>query len=127
MLTRKRRAQLLHDRIVVEAFDRLHRNAVALNRIRDAGARRLVVDQHGACAAYPVFASEMGSRQAAMLAQEIGQMGARLDQRLDLASIHAQRNRRHDANTCTKARLTAAPATPPPTSSTPLTHPPPPL
>src|SRR5262249_46461853 len=56
-----------------------------------------------------------------MLAQEIGQMGARLDQRLDLASVHAQRNRHHDANTCIKARVTAAAAMLCSTASRPLT------
>src|SRR6516165_7025853 len=80
----------------------------ALNRVGEAGARRLIIDQHGACATYAVLASEMGPRQAAMLAQEIGQMGARLDQRLDLPSVHAQRDWRHGASTCTRARVTTA-------------------
>src|SRR5215470_6368815 len=110
MLTRKCRAKLLHDRIGLKAFDRLHRKAVALNRVGEAGARRFIIDQHGACAAYAVLAPEMGPRQAAMLAQEIGKMGAWLDQRLDLPPVHAQRDWRHGASTCIKARVTAAAA-----------------
>src|SRR5262249_29205927 len=121
MLTRKCRAELLHDRVGVEAFDRLHRKAVALNRIGDAGARRFIIDQHGTCAAYAVLAPEMGPRQAAMLAQEIGKMGARLDQRLDLPPVHAERDWRHGANTCIKARVTTAVAMPCSTASSPLT------
>src|SRR5262252_10579111 len=121
MLTRKCRAKLLHDRIGVKAFDRLHRKAVALNRVGEAGARRFIIDQHGACAAYAVLAPEMGPRQAAMLAQEVGKMGARLDQRLDLPPVHAQRDWRHGANTCIKARVTTAVAMPCSTASSPLT------
>src|SRR5216684_8297333 len=121
MLTRKCRAQLLHDRIGAEAFDRLHRKAVALNRVGEAGARGLIIDQHGARATYAVLASEMGPRQAAMLAQEIGQMGARLDHRLDLPPVHAQRDWRHGASTCIRARVTTAVAMLCSTASSPLT------
>src|SRR5215472_14935233 len=121
MLTRKCRAKLLHDRIGVKAFDRLHRKAIALNRVGEAGARRLIIDRHNARATYAVLASEMGPRQAAMLAQEIGQMGARLDQRLDLPPVHAQRDWRHGASTCIKARVTTAVAMLCSTASSPLT------
>src|SRR5262249_32081733 len=74
------------------------------------GARRLIVDQHGAGTAHAVLASEMGSRQAVMLAQEVGQMGARLDQCLDLASVYAQRDRHHGATPRINARVPAAAA-----------------
>src|SRR5215831_7359476 len=56
-----------------------------------------------------------------MLAQEIGKMGARLDQHLDLPPVHAQRDWRHGANTCIKARVTTAVAMLCSTASSPLT------
>src|SRR5262245_16766964 len=110
MLPRKCRAKLLHEGVVLETFDRLHGTAVALNGIRDAGASRVVVDQHGARPAHAVLASEMSSREPAMLAQKISQMSARLDQCLDLPPVHTERDRHHNANTCANARLTAAAA-----------------
>src|SRR6516162_4136190 len=56
-----------------------------------------------------------------MLAQEIGQMGAWLDQRLDLPPVHAQRDWRHGASTCIKARVTTAVAMLRSTASSPRT------
>src|SRR5262249_47264034 len=110
VLARERRTQLLHDRVAIEAFDRLHRAAVALHRIGDAGPDRRAVDRNRASTADAVFATEMRAGQAAMLAQEVAEMGARLDQRLDLAAVHGERDRRHGASTCCKARSTAAAA-----------------
>src|SRR5262249_56191630 len=48
-------------------------------------------------------------------------MGARLDQHLDLPPVHAQRDWRHGANTCIKARVTTAVAMLCSTASSPLT------
>src|SRR5262249_26796697 len=117
MLTREGRAQVLHDGIVLESFDRLHRKTVGLNHIGDAGARRLVVDQHGASAADAVFEAEMGPRTPAPLPQESGEMGARLARALDLPPVHAERDRHHGANPSIKARVPAATAMPRSTAS----------
>ena len=55
---------------------------VAGDRIGDAGARGLAVDQHRAGAAHAVLAAEMRAGEPQLLAQEIGEVRARLDQRL---------------------------------------------
>src|SRR5262249_61440238 len=75
VLARKCLAQPEHDRIAVEALDGGNRKPVAGDRERDAGARRLAVDQHRAGAAYAVLTAEVGAGQAALLAQEIGERG----------------------------------------------------
>src|SRR5258708_26684002 len=63
----------------------------------------------------------MGPRRAGMLGEEMGEMGARLDQRLDLPAVHAQRDWRHGASTCIRARVTTAVAMLCSTASSPLT------
>src|ERR1051325_3096724 len=52
--------------------------AVGLHREHDAGAHRLAVEQHGACAAYAVLATEMRSGEPQLAAKEVGEMQARL-------------------------------------------------
>ena len=72
-------AQARHDRVVVEALDGAHLGAVAGKRVGDAGARDLAVDLHRAGAADAVLAAQVRAGQQQMLAQEVGQVGARLD------------------------------------------------
>ena len=95
------------DFVVVEAFDGGHPGAVASDGIGDACACRHVVQQHGAGAADAVFAAEMGTGQMQSIAQEIGEVGARLDHRLDGARIDDQRNRGHARASATARRSTA--------------------
>src|SRR5258708_11207055 len=63
----------------------------------------------------------MGPRRAGMLGEEMGEMGGRLDHRLDLPPVHAQRDWRHGASTCIRARVTTAVAMLCSTASSPLT------
>jgi len=109
VLPRKCRAQFLHDRIVVEAFDRLHDNAVALNRVGDAGTRRLVVDQLPCMRRTRRARSRDAFRSGGNARAGNREMGARLDHRLNfrpftLSAIAS------GANTWSKARVTAAAA-----------------
>ena len=83
MLAGKGRAKLGRDLVVIEAFDGGDAGAVAGHGIGDAGARRHAVEQQRAGAANAVLAAEMGAGQIEVVAQEIGEMGARLDGGLD--------------------------------------------
>ena len=65
--------------VVVEAFDGGDVGVVASDRKGDAGAYRHAVDEQRAGAADAVLAAEMGAGQVVRLAQQIGEMGARLD------------------------------------------------
>jgi hypothetical protein len=105
VMGRERLAQFRHQRIVVEALDGADVAAVAIHRKCDAGALRDAVDVDRARAADTLLAAEMRPRQIKLLAQEIGQMGARLDQRLDRTAVHRDRDRRHAS--CRSARRTA--------------------
>jgi len=49
-------------------FDSAHPGTLGLHREHQAGAHRLVVDQHGAGAADAVLAAEMRTGEAAILA-----------------------------------------------------------
>src|SRR5579875_1701486 len=72
-------AELRRDGVVVEPLDRRHLGALAGDGIGDAGARRGAVDEEGAGAAHAVLAAEMGPGVEELVAQEIGEAGARLD------------------------------------------------
>ena len=52
--------------------------AVDLRGKRQAGPRRLAVDDDGAGAAHPMFAADIGAGRADLMAQEIGQQQPRL-------------------------------------------------
>src|SRR5437868_9247447 len=56
-----------------EAFDRRHVVALALHREHQTRPHRRSVQQHGAAAAYAVLATDMGSGQAQVVAEMIGQ------------------------------------------------------
>ena len=64
--------------VLVEAFDRGDLCPFAGNGIGDARARRHAVEQHRAGAADAVFAAEMRAGQIELVADEIGEIGARL-------------------------------------------------
>src|SRR5581483_7485976 len=61
------------------ALDRLDTAVVRLNREHYAGPDRLSVDLHGASAADPVLAPEMGAGQVEILAQKIPKASPDLD------------------------------------------------
>ncbi len=58
-----------------------------LRREREAAARRAAIDQHRAGAADAVLAAEMRAGQFQLLAQEVGEMLARLDAPLERPAI----------------------------------------
>ncbi len=99
MLARECGAQIGHQRVILEAFDRADLLSVALHRERDARARRLTVDQHGAGTAYPMLAAQVRAGDAALLAQEISQVRPRLDLSLDPLAVDVQCDRFHAATT----------------------------
>ena len=58
-----------------------------LHRQHQAGAHDLAVDAHRAGAANPVLATDMGSGQLQMLAQEIRQIEPRQNMRIDALAV----------------------------------------
>ena len=86
----ERIAQRLHQRVAAETFDGADLGAVARNCPGDAASCGRPVDQHRARAAYAVFAAEMGAGQAERVAEEVGEMRARLDRRLDRVAVDGQ-------------------------------------
>ena len=71
--------QICEHSVLGQAFDGFHRFSGNLRGQGQAAARGAPVDQHRAGAADAVLATEMGSGQLELLAQEIGQMLPRLD------------------------------------------------
>src|SRR3954471_16202431 len=75
-----------------EPLRRNHITGVGLHREHDAGAHRLAVEQHGACAAHAVLAAQMRSREPQLAAQEVGEVQARFHlARMPLA-VHGERD-----------------------------------
>ena len=93
--------------IVLQPLQRRDLGAVGRDRERDAGPRRRAVDHDGACAADAVLAPDMRAGQELVLAQEIGEVQARLDLGLHPAPIDGERQRLHEAHACFAARLSA--------------------
>ena len=89
------RAQLAHHRIVVETLDRRDLGAVTGDRVGDAGARRRAVDQERAGAAHAVLAAEVRAGQQLALAQEVGEMRARLDRGGDRPAVDGETDGPH--------------------------------
>ena len=83
-------AERVHERIVGESLDGAHVRPVAGRGERDARSRRGPVDEHCARAADPVFAAKVGPREVQALAQEIGEVGARLDLGLDQPAVYRE-------------------------------------
>ena len=63
--------------------------AVGLDGEQDARAHRLAVEQHGAGAAHPVLAADVGAGEAEVVAQEVREQQARLDLALVGAAVDA--------------------------------------
>ena len=99
--------QFGHQRIIVEALDCPHVTAIAVHCVGDAGALRRAVKVDRAGATNALFAAEMCPSEMQLFAQEIRQMRARLNQRLNQTAIHRQRNLRHVS--CRNARRIATP------------------
>src|SRR5439155_17977363 len=83
------------DRIGGEAFEAVDLALVAGNRQRQAGTRRLAVDQHRAGAAYAVLAAEMGRGQVVPVAQKIGERQARRDILGEVGTVEAEADAGH--------------------------------
>jgi hypothetical protein len=99
------RAAQRHDNwIVLETLDRRDLRASAEHCIGEARARWLAVNQQRASPTYALFASQVGAGEMHPFAQEIGEMGARLDALGNLASIHPQLDRRHGTPAWSNAR-----------------------
>ena len=64
---------------VPESLDRGDLAAIGLNREHQARADRGAVDQHRACSAHAVLASQVSTGQVTGLAEEVGQDQTRLD------------------------------------------------
>jgi hypothetical protein len=87
------RAQFDRDLILIEALDRGDVGAAAGAGKGQARADRLAVEEKRTGPADPVLTSQMRSREVQVLAQEIGQMQARLDHGRDRAAVDAERER----------------------------------
>ena len=94
MLRRERSLQRNDDRVVLESFDRRDPRAFAQNRIGDARPRWFAVDQQRARTACALLAAKVGAGQADLLAQQIGQMRARLHRLADLRTVYGEGDRR---------------------------------
>ena len=90
-----------------EALDRRDLVAISLDGEHQARAHRLAVDEHGACAAHAVLASEVGAVEFGVLAQEVGEETARLDLGLQRAAVH---DGAHDPRQAAVPSLTPAAA-----------------
>ena len=103
VLARECCAQFAGNLVIIEAFDRGYIGALAGERVGDAGARRNAIDEHRAGAANAMLAAEMRPGEVQLLANEIGEMGARLDRASDLLAVHRQRDFAH-CSACAAAR-----------------------
>ena len=65
-----------------EAFDRRDRSTVRLGREHEARLHRLAVDQHGAGAADTLLAADVGPVELELVAQEVDEQSAALDDAL---------------------------------------------
>src|SRR5581483_7566087 len=92
------------NRILVEPLDGADLAPLAGERQGDAGARRRIVDQQGAGAADAVLAADMRAGQELLLAQEIGEAGARLDHRADRGAVDREAKRLHAAASASARR-----------------------
>ena len=81
--------------------------AFAQHRIGDARPRWFAVDQQRARTACALLAAKVGAGQADLLAQQIGQMRARLHRLADLRTVYGEGDRRHWAVAWTAARVRA--------------------
>ena len=99
-------AQHTHGGIVFQAFERLHGLTVTHDRKTKARAGGLPVHSNGAGTTGPLFTSQMGGREAAPFAQEIGQGFSRLHFVGDFGPIEFKGQGLHFACTSRTARRT---------------------
>src|SRR5436190_10448406 len=78
---------------VGQALDSLDRCAVQLNGQYQAGTNDVAIHAHRASSTKAVFATDMGSGQLEMFAQEIRQIESRENMRLDALAIDIERDR----------------------------------
>src|SRR5258708_39248621 len=84
--------QNAHQRILIEAFERADIPAIHGNRERDAGARRLAVDENRAGTANTLLAATMRRGQPQFLAQRIRQAGTWYDRTLPRLAVEGSCN-----------------------------------
>src|SRR5215468_4630403 len=75
-----------------DALDGENIMAVRLHREHEAGTRRAVIEEDGACPADAVLATEMRAREAELVADEIGERDAHLDFVFVPLAVDGQRN-----------------------------------
>jgi len=75
-----------------DALDGENIVAVRLHREHQAGTRRAIIEEYGACPANAVLAAEMGAGEAELVADEISQRHADLDFFLVPLAVHGQRD-----------------------------------
>ena len=73
-----------------EPLDSAYPRALGLHREHQAGAHRLVVDQHSAGPADAVLAAQVRAGEATILAQRIGQAAPRLDADRALITVYRE-------------------------------------
>src|SRR5262249_21326175 len=100
-------AQSTHQRILIEALNGADSGAVTRDRVGDAGARDLPVDLHGAGAADAVLAADVGAGEQQLLAQKVGELGARRHLGLHRPAVDHEDDARHGAKATSDARLSA--------------------
>src|SRR5205085_6203023 len=79
-------------RLPGEAFHRAQRLALSLHGEHEAGAHRLALDEHGACAAHAVLAAQVRSGEPAVLAQRIREAAPGLDLDVEGDAVDVQGN-----------------------------------
>jgi hypothetical protein len=87
MLVMECRLQDQHQRILLETFQCPDIRTINADGERDAGPRRLIIDQHRAGAADALLAAEMRRGQPKFLAQQVREAGAGFHRRLNPLAI----------------------------------------
>src|SRR5438128_11051456 len=76
-----------------EALHRLNIVSIGLYRQHDARAHRRAIEQESTCAAYPMLAADMCSRQFKLMPDEIREQHPRFDSALDGVTIYCHMDR----------------------------------
>src|SRR5262249_36424289 len=97
MLGGERPSQCDHNGIVLESLDSCDLRPFAQDGIGDAGSRGLPIDEQRARAAGALLAAQMSAGQAQALAQQVGEIQARLDVLENRNAIHGELDRAHQA------------------------------
>src|SRR5262245_53122350 len=97
MLRGERPSQCGHDGIVLKSLDSGDLRPFAQDSIGDAGSRGLSIDEQRARTAGALLAAQMRAGQAQALAQQVGEIQARLDALENRNAIHGKLDRSHQA------------------------------